>query len=57
MEALVRPLLWQEWPEQARSIFQALRSAAGERMILEKNLFVERILPASVLRSLSTARH
>ncbi len=53
MEALVRPVTWQDWPEQARSIFQALRSSAGEQMVLEKNIFVERILPASVIRRLS----
>lgn len=53
MEALVRPLTWEGWPEQARSIFQAMRSPAGEEMILQKNVFVERILPASVIRRLS----
>jgi haloalkane dehalogenase len=53
MEALVRPVTWDNWPEQARSIFQAMRSPAGEQLILEKNLFVERILPASVMRRLS----
>jgi haloalkane dehalogenase len=53
MEAITRPLSsWDEWPETARSIFQALRSDDGEAMILERNLFVERILPASVLRPL-----
>jgi haloalkane dehalogenase len=53
MEAIVRPVTWQEWPEPARAIFQAMRSPAGEEMILEKNVFVERILPASVLRGLT----
>jgi haloalkane dehalogenase len=53
MEALVRPVTWEEWPDKARQIFQALRSPAGEDMILEKNVFVERILPGSVLRKLS----
>lgn len=53
MEAIVRPLTWAEWPEKARGIFQALRSPAGEELILEKNVFVERILPASILRRLS----
>ena len=53
MEALVRPLTWEGWPGQARSIFQAMRSPAGEEMILQKNVFVERILPASVIRRLS----
>jgi len=56
MEAIVRPVAsWDEWPEAARAIFQALRSPAGEEMILEKNLFVERILPGSVLRGLTDA--
>jgi haloalkane dehalogenase len=53
MEAIVRPITWAEWPESARAIFQNLRSPAGEAMILEKNVFVERILPASVLRKLT----
>jgi haloalkane dehalogenase len=53
MEAIVRPVTWAEWPDAARSIFQALRSAGGEEMILAKNVFVERILPASVLRRLT----
>jgi haloalkane dehalogenase len=52
MEAIVRPVTWDEWPEAARRIFQALRSPAGEEMVLQKNVFVERILPASVLRRL-----
>lgn len=53
MEALVRPVTWEEWPEAARKIFQAMRSPAGEELVLEKNVFVERILPLSVLRGLT----
>jgi len=53
MEAIVRPVTWAEWPEAARKIFQTLRGHAGEEMILVKNVFVERILPASVLRGLT----
>jgi haloalkane dehalogenase len=53
MEAIVTGVTWDEWPEQARSIFQAMRSPAGEEIILEKNVFVERILPASVIRDLT----
>ncbi len=54
MEALVRPFTgWDEWPADARSIFQRLRSSAGEELILDRNVFVDRILPASVLRRLS----
>jgi haloalkane dehalogenase len=46
---------WDEWPDTARKTFQALRSPAGEEMVLQKNVFVERILPASVLRGLTEA--
>ena len=55
MEAIVRPLTWAEWPEVARKVFQAMRSPAGDEMVLEKNVFVERILPLSVLRGLTDA--
>jgi len=44
MEAIVMPLTWNQWPENARNIFQLMRSDAGEEIVLEKNVFVERIL-------------
>ena len=44
MEAIVMPLTWEQWPENARNIFQLMRSEAGEEIVLEKNIFVERIL-------------
>ena len=53
MEAIVRPLTWDEWPAASRKIFRSLRSADGETMILDKNVFVERILPGSIQRTLS----
>lgn len=53
MEGIVRPVSWQEWPEAIRPLFQGFRSAAGETMVLEKNVFVERVLPGSVLRGLT----
>ena len=52
MEAIVRPVSWDEWPEQSRQVFSGLRSPAGEKMALERNLFVERILPGSIRREL-----
>ena len=55
MEALVRPLSWDEWPAAARGVFQGFRSPAGEDMVLNKNIFVERVLPGSILRDLSDA--
>lgn len=53
MEAVVKPVSWDDWPESARGIFQAFRSEAGESIILERNMFVEKVLPASILRTLS----
>jgi haloalkane dehalogenase len=53
MEAIVRPVTWAEWPESARKIFEAMRSPAGEEIVLQKNVFVERILPASIVRRLT----
>jgi len=55
MEAIVRPMAWSEFNEQARGVFQGFRSAKGEDMVLEKNIFVERVLPGSVLRGLGEA--
>jgi len=53
MEGIVRPVSWDEWPEAARGVFQGFRSTAGEEMVLDKNTFVERVLPGSILRDLS----
>ena len=55
MEAIVRPLTWADWPENARKIFQGMRSPAAEDLVLQKNVFVERVLPASVMRPLTDA--
>lgn len=57
MEAIVQPLTWDAWPESARSFFQGLRSPAGEQMIIEKNLFIEAVLPSSILRKLTPEEH
>ena len=53
MEAIVRPVTWAEWPDAARRVFQGFRSGAGEKMVLENNVFVERVLPGSILRELT----
>ena len=56
MEGIVRPVAsWDEWSAAATPIFQGFRSDKGEAMILERNVFVERVLPGSVLRKLSEA--
>ncbi len=53
MEAIVQPLTWAQWPEASRRVFQGFRSESGESMILDKNVFVERVLPGSIKRELS----
>jgi haloalkane dehalogenase len=50
MEAVLLPITWDDWPEAGRSIFQGFRSPEGEAMILEQNLFIEAVLPTSILR-------
>jgi haloalkane dehalogenase len=54
MEGIVAPFeSWEDWPADARRVFQGFRSPAGESMALEKNVFVEAVLPGSILRELS----
>lgn len=55
MEGIVMPVTWAQWPAAARAVFQGFRSEAGEEMCLQKNVFVERVLPGSILRKLSEA--
>jgi haloalkane dehalogenase len=53
MEGMVRPVSWDEWPEAARGVFQGFRSPAGETMVLDNNVFIENVLPGSIIRDLS----
>jgi len=53
MEALVQPRLWSDFAHGRDAIFRALRSDAGERMVLDDNFFIEAVLPKSILRPLS----
>jgi haloalkane dehalogenase len=53
MEAILFHYAWRDWPEDARRIFQGFRSPAGENLILEKNYFIELVLPNSVIRELT----
>ncbi len=57
MEAIVRPVSGEDWPEAAVDIFRAFRSPAGEELVIDKNLFVEAVLPGSILRDLSAEEH
>ncbi len=54
MEAIVRPLTWDEFPEEARQMFQGFRTPeVGENMLINQNMFVEAVLPMSILRKLT----
>ena len=53
MEAIVRPLAWDDWPAGSRPIFSGLRSPAGDGLVLDRNVFVELILPGSIQRALA----
>ncbi len=53
MEGVVKRLTWDEWPDAATDIFRAFRSETGEKVVLEKNVFVEGVLPNSILRKLT----
>lgn len=53
MEACVMPIEWEDFPEPGRDLFRALRSSAGEDLILKQNIFVEKILPGGIMRQLA----
>lgn len=57
MEAMVKPRAWSDFPEKARSAFEAMRSAKGEEMVLDGNFFVETMLPRSIMRELTREEH
>jgi haloalkane dehalogenase len=52
MEAIVAPLGWDNLPAAVTDLFRALRSPAGEAMVLDDNVFVEAVLPGAILRPL-----
>ncbi|MFT4585345.1 MAG: haloalkane dehalogenase [Gammaproteobacteria bacterium] len=54
MEGVVKRIPWVDWPEAATDIFRAFRSPAGEDVVLDKNVFIEGVLPGSIIRKLST---
>jgi haloalkane dehalogenase len=55
MEAIVMPMAWSDFPDRARATFRAFRSPAGDDLVLRDNAFVERVLPGSIIRQLSSA--
>ena len=56
MEAIVAPQGRDHWDKMGmRPALEALRSEAGEAMVLQNNYFIEEILPNAILRKLSGA--
>jgi len=53
MEAIVTPMTWSDFPSKVRELFQGFRSPAGDRMVLQQNIFVDSVLPAQIQRQLS----
>ena len=53
MEGIVKPVSWADWPESAAGIFKGFRSEKGEDLILNRNMFIEGVLPSSIIRTLS----
>ncbi|WP_328355185.1 haloalkane dehalogenase [Mycobacterium sp. NBC_00419] len=53
MEGIAKPISWANFPNRVRPVFQGFRSPEGEQMVLTDNVFVEGVLPASILRTLS----
>ena len=57
METIVRPLTWDDFPNEARPRYEALRGPAGEAKVLEENFFIEQALYATVRSGLSDEDH
>ena len=55
MEAIFCPVTWQDRPASARTIFRGFRSDKGEDQVLQRNMFVEAVLPSPILRKIGEA--
>jgi haloalkane dehalogenase len=53
MEAVAMPIDWTDFPDPVKAVFQGFRSAEGEAMVLDNNMFVEAVLPGAIQRTLS----
>jgi haloalkane dehalogenase len=54
-QALVGNFSWDQWPPEVQALFRRFRSPEGEELVLQQNFFVERILPAMIMRKLTEA--
>ena len=53
MEAVAVPMSFSDLPEPAHAFFKALRSPAGEEMVLKHNIFIEQVLKRATIRDLT----
>ena len=53
MQALVADFDWHHWPDEVQALFRRFRSDEGEELVLQQNFFVEKVLPAMVIRDLT----
>jgi haloalkane dehalogenase len=57
MEAVTLAYKWELMPPKGKEIFQALRSPAGEKMVLEQNSFIEVNIPLTHMKPLTQEEH
>src|SRR5262249_44899592 len=56
MEGSLRSISWEEFPQEISELFRGFRTpGVGEELVLEQNVFVERVLPGAILRKLTDA--
>jgi haloalkane dehalogenase len=55
LETIVRSRSWEEINPSERKFFERLRSAEGEEMVLQDNVFIEKLFPSRILRPISEA--
>jgi haloalkane dehalogenase len=53
METFVAPLTLEDLPESFRPTLKAVRSSAGEALVLGENMFIDKMLPGVTQRKLS----
>lgn len=53
METVSVPMEWDDFPDEVAQMFRGFRSAQGEAMVLENNVFIEGVLPSIVVRTLT----
>jgi haloalkane dehalogenase len=54
MEGVMPMQSWDEFPEAARGLFQSFRTKdVGEDLLINRNVFVENVLPGSMVRTLT----